>query len=242
MAKRNKLKKLKTPVLKDNAELISEYIHELGMHGAVTIYVTDYHGEYPLPDERDVPKSKRVRTPESKYSKFLPPGFPARINTVWDSYAIDDLLGAGGPDYQSSPIRPIIKLINERLGRGGDDDPGHVHAIHGTMDQLTWVYDKFLSGLADGPQGADCDTFDYWPNAMDMADQMARIIDALNRNTKQLDKLKKAFVALVRNSEEGYYEDVWWPAWAEEVLNAPHFKRVRGRGRKGRIPEDDFQN
>jgi hypothetical protein len=171
-----------------------------GGHAYDTLWIRDYHTEYPLPDLSTIPRTHD--------------GFYARIHCIYSEYNLEDLLthdelmpGRGGYIGGDHPIMQIIiDALPDELcdiwydeGRKVKQSPGHVWELHGDQSQLVYIFRAFTSSIFSRETGGDDDTFDYWPNAVDMSQQMARDLDTMysNGTTTYYDELRNAYLAYI---------------------------------------------
>lgn len=151
-----------------------------------TLYIKEYHGEYPPPNDTDIPKDKE--------------GFSARILTVWDTYNIEQLLWNRNAKHAQKDeaaveglLKPLLKRIADRFE--GDFDGEFVYEIRGNIDQLTIIFTKWVHSVTSVNTGGDCDTFDYHPSALQALYDFAIDLDDITRTRRFTKHLAKAYKA-----------------------------------------------
>jgi hypothetical protein len=118
--------------------------------GYASLLVADYHLEYPLSN-------------------------PATI--VWnphDLHTISYILRNGNEEVDYDEIaKGLFRGLDKRYN-GYWDPHMCLWQIRGSMTEIYTVFSDLAKQLMGGPQGADDDTFDYWPNAYEMLIVLAK--------------------------------------------------------------------
>lgn len=166
-----------------------------------TLYVADTHGEYALPDPTTIKKVPH----KGGFGEF-----PIIVETVWDTNAMEALFKL---DVDGEPMRTLLSHLPDPILPycfGTDNnDPGLVHRITGTKEQIAELLTTYMTQLGEGPKGADDDCYDYWPGAMDMAWQIACDLDHIlhvKRYTKLVSDVSKAVHKMYKDDPEMLWE------------------------------------
>lgn len=61
----------------------------------------------------------------------------------------------------------VIRPLWDAFNTGAEIPGGYIITVHGTPKEHRVLFDLMLEDLMPGPQGADDDTFDYWPGAVE---------------------------------------------------------------------------
>lgn len=154
----------------------------------VTLWIFDYHGgEYPLPD-----------------SKQPWPGWKAEV-----IYSYSNLSGLVGEELADQVDEAIVEMFS-KASPGHGDRCGDLWSVCGTYGEVRDCFVEFAADVMGGPVGADDDTYDYWPNAFGMAQQMAEDLDKLWPEGKCDELLHKMYDTMI--AERGHvseFSDPW---------------------------------
>lgn len=117
-------------------------------------------------------------------------GFPRR------SVAIDF-------DVLDSDI-PWITITDEDVPSWVDRTFGTLVHISGTDAEHRHLWDTLADGIEDGPQGADDDTFDYWPAAVDALEVYAKDMYSVTKDPHYMARLG---LIAAKNADLQEFED-----------------------------------
>lgn len=119
------------------------------------VHLFDYHAEYL----------------GQLYDRGWRPGF-ARCFVILDL----DLAEEAGIKVDLSEL-PHVQEAANIYGFGG-----HVILVTGDLDAHKSLFCEMVQELIEGPQGADDDTFDYWPGAMETLEMYAKELFELSND------------------------------------------------------------
>lgn len=154
----------------------------MAKHGYAELIVADYHLEYPLPEHNHYPL----------------------VGLVWNNYEIGEIHKAltGNWDYASDFDAQLMEQAFPGLMNKYPlhfDYNMNLWHIRGNPEQIFKHLTEWFEEVYEGPRGADDDTFDYWPNAYDMATMIVMDLDEIaggdvyrtyhNNHTQKLDRL-----------------------------------------------------
>jgi hypothetical protein len=173
-----------------------------------TLLLDDMHQAYELPDAKTIKTDKRM-------SRYAPgcgrmqakDGWPCSIKKVWDQYDVDRLVEDRDIPWDKQDKSEQKKLLAKLMTffpkpLRGD---GAIWKITGSYKQLIEIADKYADNVlgpghfGHGPSGDD-DTFDYWPGAMEMLQNMVIDLDTIaGGGTKHYDALRKRYRKWLRD-------------------------------------------
>jgi hypothetical protein len=126
--------------------------NSLERHGYARLLIADYHLEYPLEAQSG-----------------------ARVELVWHPFEIGQVIEGLHGHYNEDVVQKFEEEMFGPLEQlyGHDYEAGmNLWLVQGSVGQLTAVAGHHAHALMGGSSGDD-DTFDYWPNAFEMLQEMA---------------------------------------------------------------------
>lgn len=143
-----------------------------------TVLLMDWHGEY---------------TGGLDQVKGYEDGKYCRSHIVWDGYALghvrtrlgiegdeDDAVNAAFRSLFADKLDPVLDLAS------GDASSVYIWEIGGHGIERAFTH--LLNALDTVPSGDD-DTFDYWPNTMEMLWEFACDLDSIDSSTSHRDRV-----------------------------------------------------
>lgn len=147
----------------------------VGGSGRYRLLITDNHTEYPLPDPETIGKLDCMYEP--------------KMTIVVDQYMLEELTG------DDRLVARLIEALPEGVDKGGI---GYLWAIDATEAQIKAIFAAFMDSIFARETGGDDDTFDYWPNAIDMAQQIALDLDTINDANNARAELRTRYLAFIK--------------------------------------------
>lgn len=99
---------------------------------------------------------------------------------------------------------PFIRIEDEDVPSWMDASFGTLVHISGTDAEMKNLFDLIADAVEDGPQGADDDTFDYWPSAVDAVEVFAKDMFSTTRDSHYMARLG---MIAAKNKEVMEFED-----------------------------------
>lgn len=122
------------------------------------------------------------------------------FTTLINSLNLSEVLG------DSPRAREAIQKVALQIGYSSPetiDEFGFIVGFRGTHGRLDDIFHRYMNQVGDGPQGADDDTFDYWPGAIQLAHDIAKDLDAYYGSTVRQERL-------AREVDEWYTQQEEW--------------------------------
>lgn len=99
---------------------------------------------------------------------------------IFNPHELEDLFG-----------EETVTILETKLPQELTDGTSiYIWQMYGKIDELNKHFKKFCKEVMQGPQGADDDTFDYWPSAFDVCWQIAQDLDKLTTSITATDYMK----------------------------------------------------
>jgi len=167
--------------------------NSLEAHGYARIILCDYHKEYPIPH----PKLRGHTVVDLIYNAD-------------EVQEVQTFLGMPKPD-ELEPFDGLDIRYNGYYGPGMS-----IWLIQGSLENLIAIFYDFARTLKEGPIGGDDDSYDYWPNAMEMLLTFAMDLEELTDDKGPwADELVTIMHRTIHNRED---DPEWSHLW--DSINA----------------------
>jgi hypothetical protein len=105
------------------------------------------------------------------------PGFARSFLVIDFSHAQDV-----GLKVDTSELPQHVKDMRGGFIDGAEMDGGYLFLVSGKIEDHKSLFCEMVQELIEGPQGADDDTFDYWPGAMETLEMYAKELFELSND------------------------------------------------------------